>query len=785
MRNRKIWWRGMIALAAGLCAASPVTAQDAGGPAASPASETSPAAPRSALDEIIVSASRRDESLQDVPVAVTAFSAETIGARELASVSDLQMQTPGLNYAHVVGAGQITMRGVGSDLYTINAEPGVAMYLNDIYLSRTFLSQASMLGLERVEVLRGPQGTLYGRNTSGGAIKFVTKRPSNEFEAKASAQIGAYEQRVAELNASGPIIADVLRVRAGAYWENHEGWTTNLVDGEKLSGQNILSLATTLDFDPLSWLGFTLDADFQREHNESPLLQATTPLLASAIGNSAALPLLAPFDTLIGNIEGATGVLLDPLRMVLSNQIGGRQTLEPREVYADTRSGTWLKTRGIAATANAELRFATLKLIGGWRKHDQRQIYDSDGSDLALVTFEPYIGQSRQLSLEAQLQSPAENRLRWIAGLYVFDDDALESIDIDLLKLDVDTLDQLGAVLPPNLPFLQGGALAQIDVLTLYDSRSYAAFADASYELFDWLTLRAGGRYTHDEKHANITYYAADVVNNCANVDVEESWAAFTGKLGADIRVNEDLLVYGSFSQGFKSGGFNSTNCGSEPYDPERVNAYEAGVKSEWWGKRLRVNLAAFYYSFTDIQVQQIDLLLTFITNAAEASIKGAELEVTVAPLEWLTLDGSLSLLDATYDNFIDDEALTLLEGDVDLSGNRLPKSPRATSSVGLTLHHEIAYGYQGMLRGEWIYRGLQYFTQFNNANNSQSAFHLFNAYLTLTHPAGGAALQLFVKNIANKDYLEGGAVASALVGGPVVFYAPPRRWGVELSYAF
>lgn len=755
-------------------------------PAQDLAQDTQTQNAKPALDEIVVSASRRDERLQDVPIAVTALGQDALEQREIGGASDLQNQVPGLVYAHIAGMSQITMRGVGTDLYSVAAEPGVAVYMDDVYMPRIFMSHAAMMELERIEVLRGPQGTLYGRNTSGGAIKFIAKKPAAEFEADAAYQIGAFEQWVARVSATGPLFSDSLRGRLSFYAEEMDGWTKNLHTGEYQDGRETLSGRLALDWAINEDIRLSFSGDIQQQDDSGPTLHGLTPVFATAFSNSLAIPFLSPFDEILGALESSLGFALDPIFEQLAQNGAGNYSDDGHEIYNDFPPRSEMETQGATLTAESDFDFGQLKLIGGWRYSERDFRYDTDGSDLPFLRFNPYYQDGEAISLEATFSAPADGRaLNWIAGLYFFDEAANENTFVDILLLDNALLNQLGAAIPPQFPLLSNGGLAAIESFVTYDTRSYAAFGEADWQAADWVTFRLGGRITQDERAAHITWRTPDPTSSCENLIVEEDWTAFTGKAGIDFRFNEDVMAYGVYSQGFKSGGYNTTACDGEPFNPEYVDAFEVGLKSEWFDRRLRLNLAAFHYAYEDIQVQQINLVVTIIVNAAKATIKGAELEAQFALFDWLTLDGSATVLDARYDEYVDDEALTLLEGDVDLSGNYLPKSPEFASNLGVTALVPLFQDYLLTGRLEWSYKSQQFFTQFNNEANGQEAYNLFNAYVTLAAPDGGLGLQGFVKNFTDTEYKAGGVVASALVGGPVGFYAPPRTWGIEANYRF
>ncbi|MGH7805342.1 MAG: TonB-dependent receptor [Candidatus Binatia bacterium] len=739
-----------------------------------------------------MTAQRREENLQEVPIAITAFTQDVIEQRDIATVADLQGSTPGFVYAHVVGSAQPTLRGVGSDLYTVSGEPGVALYLDDIYLGRTFLPHSALLQIERIEVLRGPQGTLYGRNTSGGALKFVSKRPSDELEGMAGIQYGAFDQLLGEGTISGPIWSDRLKGRLSLFGEKHDGWTENLAGGEQdLDAHEVFSGRLALDAEPFSWLRLGLTADTSRQRDGSPVLHAFTPVIGTIPSDSAALPILAPYDAIIASLESQYGVVLDPLReRVLSRYLGGNHSDDPRKVYLDGPVRMDIESDGVAVDLRADLGFAEATLIGGYRNSSRFQRFDSDASDLPLVTFDPNQQEGEQLSGELHVTTDWElpgglGTMRGLGGFFVYDEDANEDIEVELGVFAPSELGFIGDVIPPEIyPLFQDDGVSQLRFVGAQKTRSYAPFGEVDWSPFDWLTVRAGGRYTMDDKSVVTSIFTPIPGDGCQNRHFEKTFEAFTGRVGADWKIDGDRMLYASFSQGFKSGGFNNTGC-DDPYDPEFVDAIEAGLKSEWLDRRLRVNLAGFFYDFDDIQVQRIEGLRAFIINAASAEVKGAELEAFALLYEGLSLDGNLAWLDAGYTEFFDDDPITQFEGPVDLSGNKLPKSPEWSGSVGLQYAHALLELGDATARVDWSYRDQIFFSHFNDPANGQDSFQLWNAFLEFEHSSGHGGVKAFVKNLADEDYKLGGVIASIIIGGPLGHYAAPRTWGVELYARF
>ncbi len=753
--------------------------------------------PPHSIEEVVVTAQRRSENLQDVPVAVTAFTENVIEQRDFDSVEDIEHSVPGFVYAHVVGTTQPTLRGVGSDLYTAAGEPGVALYVDDIYLGRTYLPQAALGDVERIEVLRGPQGTLYGRNTSGGALKFVTRRPPDELDVRASFQYGSFDQLLGKASIGGPILAEMLKATASFVGEDRDGWLTNLNTGENLEGRELWSGRAAMDFDPLDWLGLSITGDVTRQEDDGPQPRYVRPAVGNLVSDSAASPLFRPYDTIIKSIEDQFAIVLDPIRdRVLAEIAGGRFSPDPREVYTDFPPHTKIDSEGISATLRGTFGPVDAKLIGGWRNSKRKHNFDADGSDQPLIHMHKFDDRGEQTSVELHLSSEGDlpfglGRGRVLGGFYYYDEDASQLIDIALLTLAPNELAPLAALIPPNVPVLQNPGLFALVYDAELDTRSYAGFGEGEWDVLEWLTLRAGGRYTLDEKSAVLASINPSVTDACPPTAFEESFSAFTGKVGADVRIDDERMVYASFSQGFKAGGFTNAGCNGTPYDPERIDAYEIGFKSQWLERRLRLNVAAYYYSFRDIQVQQAAGLVSIVVNAAEAEIKGVEVEMQARPfdgiafLDGFSLDGSATWLDAKYTDYVDDEQLTLFEGDIDLSGNRLPKAPEWSGTVGVQYDAPVASYGEATARVDWSYRGQQYFDQFNRDFNGQAAYDLWNAFLGFEHASGYGGFRGFVKNIEDESYLQGGLITSFIIGAPSNFYAAPRTWGIEAYVRF
>ena len=759
-------------------------AQDSAPPAAEPARAAF------SVEEIVVTAQRREESLQDVPISVTALGAQAIEERDITSFADVSHGTPGFVFSQTFGQVTPTIRGLGADRFSISNEPGVALYVDDIYYGRPYLPQAALTQLERIEILRGPQGTLYGRNTSGGALKLVTKRPSTELEGSAGIQYGSFDQVVGHGTLSGPII-ESLGGRISFFAEDRDGYVENRTRGETVDAHEVLSGRVSAAYEPFDWLRLDLNGDATRQRDTGPIPHAISPVNAGIGGDSAATPTLAPYDAVIASLERELGFALEPLReRLIQNLAAGRRSDDPRVVYQNDPTNTEIETTGVAATAGASFGPIDGKLITGYRDSSRRFTFDLDMTDVPYAKLAPSRTIGRQKSAELQLSSDVDlgsfGSLRWLTGGFFYDEEGEESIKFSLLQLAPEQFAALEGVVPPEIePLFRSGGLVGLEFAATQDVRSYAGFSDLEWAALDWLRLHLGGRYTVDHKEAVGTVHHPDPSSACQNERGSKSFDAFTVRAGVDVPFDDDRLVYASFSQGFKSGGFNPLICGAESYEPEHVDAVEVGVKSQWLDGRFRLNAAGFVYDFEDIQVEKVVGFVTQVVNAATASIYGAELEATAVVLENLTLEGGLAWLDASFDEFRDDDPFTQLEGEIDLGGNRLTKSPEWSGNLAAQAVHTVGSLVDLSARLEWTYKGTMYFDHFNRFDWRGRPYQLWNLFLNADRAGGRYGIRSFVKNLADEEYFAGQFTASHLIGGPLTYYALPRTWGVELYYRF
>jgi iron complex outermembrane recepter protein len=774
------------------------TADEAGIPSAAPPQN------RRALEEIVVTAQRREENLQQVPISVSAYSEAMIADRNIASIADVALTTPGFVASQSFGQIAPTIRGIGADRFTVSSEPGVALYIDDVYLGRPYLPQATLSQIERIEILKGPQGTLYGRNTSGGAVKIVTRRPTEELEFSGSLQYGSYDHFAGKASLSGPLTDDI-RARLSVFKEQRDGYTYNAARDETVDAHEAESARFSADIDLGESLTWSINADVNRQYDTGPTAYAVVPVTFSVLDDRLLTPALAPFDSLLNpllSLLDPADPVVDVIADALTARIGGRNSTQPRTVNQDFLSFTDIESQTVSTSLALQLGEIDLKLIGGYADSTRDFPNDSDLTDLRAITLTTGNTTGEQVSAELQATSsfemPFGGELRWLAGGYYYRERASEIYDFEVLSitdaLGIDDpalqllLDSLGPLLPQQpATILQNGGVGQIFYRTRQLTASQAVFVDLQWDPTHWLIVHLGGRYTNDEKTLlERTARNVDPRIGCEQESGSKNFEATTIRAGLDFLVSDEAMLYGSFAQGFKAGGFSGISCGTGPYAPEYVDAWEVGLKSQWLDSTLQFNAALFSYTFTDIQVEKVVGFATEVENAAEANIRGGELSLQYVPFDFLSIDAALGYLDATYGEFFDDDPYTIAdERELDLSGNRLNKAPEWSGSIGLTLSHLFSSGSEASLRGEWSYTGSMFYDQFNHDFARAPSYEVWNAYLTYDVPQHGLTLRGFGKNLTDELYIAGQFTASALVGSPYAYYSMPRTVGVEIEYRF
>ena len=727
----------------------------AGGMSAAMAQESmgESARPQNVLDEIIITAQKREQNLQDVGLAVTALNSDALNARGVDSPYDLQFSVPGLTLGNtVIGAAQVTLRGVGMENIFLGGDPGVPMHVDGHYLQSTAYMLQDFLDIERVEVLRGPQGTLYGRNAIGGSINIITKRPTDQFEGLITVNAGNYNKRLLQTVLSGPI-SDALRGRLVVSDEKRDGYVENVSDlgGEDLDSSDYTSIRGSLEFD----LGDNVSALLSGYHykNKGKTVSARWDFDYPTTFGAG---FINYYDS---NAAGTNITATDPGK-VRVNQIDGDNisTAEGGSIDID-----W------------DLGGVILRSLTAYNQNRHADTVDLDNSDV--VTAHQFDDSSDEIfTQEFQLLSDGANDIKWIVGLFYYDEKGRFREEFDWDNL-----------------FVNDGTKFIAEVGRDVEAKSTAVFGQLDYSITQSAEVIFGLRYTEDEK----AFVYSQLFPDFGLITVDggpvltpgtDDWAETSGKLGLNYHLDDNTMLYISFSTGYKSGGFNAT---APSYDPETVDAYEAGLKGTWNDQRVQANLSAFYYDYTDKQEFKRDPGLGFaaITNAGAATIWGVELETKANLMDGLLIDLSAAYLNAEYDEFDTQDGLNRDLGVQDLSGNSVSRSPEW--KVHLGVEYAWLLGERGSIvaRIDTSWVDEQYSSPFNRRDRDFiPSYSRTNAQLRWDSVDELWQATAYIRNLEDKDVIVNRFDATTLQGIPAPFstqYAPPRTFGVSLTRHF
>jgi len=700
--------------------------------------------PDAGLGDIVVTAQRREERLQRVPVSISAVDSKTVERRIILSAADLPSVAPGLQVSSQSGYSRIYIRGVGSGSISSGQDPSVSLQLDGVVIGRPFAQLANFFDLQRVEVLRGPQGTLYGRNATGGTINVVTRSPTRELAGYLNATYGNYNALQLEGALSGPLDkAGDVRGRIAFQRIKRDGYGRNRTLNYDISDQDSWAVRGVLEIDPVENVDIRITADYSQEDDRNYPFTGFGPYRS---------------DTPL------TGVAL-----------GGTTLINSRDVTEDAGTSNNRKFWGVSATIGVDLsdRFRVQTILG-YRSSDRNNQGDVDTTSAdptsRLLTFE----RAKQVSGELQLLYTSD-RLNGVVGTFYF-------------KEDLDSLTDLGF---PAAGRALGFPAATFRPAGILNVEAYAAFTQWTYEVVDGLRLTAGIRYSHEQRDTQGSFTIFNfrpppaATNLVIPVRSNGAWNALTPRFVIDYTPVKDVLIYASATRGFKSGVLliGSTN---PPVDPEYIWSYEAGIKSTILDKRLRLNATGFYYDFSNLQVNRVVNNTVITENAATASVKGIEVEVRANPISGLLIDADLTYLDAKYGSYSTQNPARPELGTLDLSGNRLPNAPRWTVSGGIEVDIPIGVPGRVSARGDVRYASRLFFTEFNENRLSQNKVATVDASLQYESANDKWRGGLFVRNLTDKDIRANMLVAAAATGFAINgSYNAPRTYGVRLGYKF
>ncbi|WP_226668701.1 TonB-dependent receptor [Microbulbifer aggregans] len=682
---------------------------------------------QSVLEEVTVTAQKREQSMQDVSVAVSAFSGDAIDKMGFEEGLDITQQVPNMNFFAIFGEASspsVSLRGISLVNFSDSWESPVSIYVDDVYRGNPAGSAIQLFDLERVEVLRGPQGTLYGRNTTGGLVHYVSRKPTEEFEANVSASIGTYSESILEGSMSGPI-SDSVRGRVAVKSTQNDGWQTNTVTGDKLNDTDSFGYRTQLEFD-LSDSGSLL----LNVHGSSADQQSVGFAHMGYLEYADPDPEIdagAPTCS-IGRIQSGL-CTSESFNMTGAEAVDGK--FDPEHVASGAANGlgTQIDTFGTSATLSWDFENITLTSITAYEELDK--FLQDDGDGTAIVYFDEQYGvDAEQYTQEFRLSGSTESS-NWVTGFYYYKDDR-------------------GLV--TEAPTTADG-LWHREIVTL-DSESWALFGQLEYDLSSTLTLVSGLRYTEEERDftqdAGPSFYA-DAVDT--QKDLSDN--ATTGRIGLDWRPASGTLAYASYSTGFKSGGFsgsyNANDLATDPVGAETIENFELGLKTTL-ADVYRLNAAAFHYTVEDYQAQVFISVDegSVITNAGDVTGTGAEIELTAPITDNFEVIAGAGWLSTGFDS----DQIFFVAGDAyTLDGNELPSAPGFTYNLMARYYMSLGESGELVFQGDYAWQDDHYLQIENDPYSRHQAYGLANAKISWHSPTDAYSVEAFARNLANEEY--------------------------------
>ncbi|MEJ8567695.1 TonB-dependent receptor [Elongatibacter sediminis] len=692
-----------------------------------------------------MTAQKRAQNINDVGIAISAFDAQTI--RELGFQQPIDVATQTTNFSVnqlVTSIPNFTIRGVGVNDYAINQATSVGSYVDQVFIASPAMMLFQMFDTERVEVLKGPQGTLYGRNTTGGAVLFISKSPTEEPEASVDLEIGSYGYYMVEGAVSGPL-SDTVRGRLAFNTTQSDGYQENIFTGEDHGGYDRVSARAILDWTPSDSVDVRLKVHVGKDNSSL---------------NSFNVPGVGSNDSSSGTIDTIDGV-----------------------PYRDNDS------KGAALTIDWDLGNLVLTSVSSYDQLDRFEYGDTDGLFADGRIDQVLISDIDQFTQELRLASNGDGPVTWVGGLYYSEDEIEDGTIYEVT----------GAGFPPFV-FGVPSSYATLDELGntfQQKSQSAAIFGQVEWDVADRWHLTAGLRYTQEDKELNNVTTPWRVMPGPGEsgpdevgllfppASFDEDFDAVSGKFGADFRLNEDILFYGSISKGFKSGGFQGTLVFSPsniiPFDEETVLAYEVGSKMTLADGRVQLNSAFFFYDYENLQAQGtieggaggVENLFA-LQNIGDAEVLGFEIDLTAAPTERLNLALGVGYLDAEIvDPFI---------AEVQPDG-RPAMSPKWNLNGRAQFVVHDAGSHYWFVRGDFNFQDDVFFDIYETPFLLEDSYWLFNAAVGVTSTDGRWRAEMWGRNLGDTDYRIGGFTGG--VAGPVQIFGEPRTYGVSFSYLF
>ncbi len=722
------------------------------------------------LEDIVVTARKRAENLQDTPVAVTALTSESLEQRGITTTEQLGQVSPNLQFATYgpttgnSSAAQVFIRGIGQTFASASVDPGVGLYIDDVYMGSAVGGAMDFRDIASVQVLRGPQGTLFGRNSVGGAVLITTEVPGDLLGGTIRAGLGGYN-RIEFSGALDLPLSETLKSRFSFGKRRQDGYVLRS-DRTDLGDENTYTLSGKVRWEPTSNFDLTLKGDYSSEDENG------TPLVFASINPNAAFPAQASVNA------GCPGATFPPAHVppgTVDTRCANNATWQ-KGPY--TSGGTFpiestLENWGVSAVANWRLgNGLSLKSITSYRELDWTGKRDADNTALPIL-HTTFLSSGHQFSQELQLNYSG-GTLNAVAGAFYFKSETRENFVVDYTP-----------------PFSMGERSVNDAYL---GNENWALFAQATYDLTDALSLTAGVRHTEETKSMQLDSYqlsyapGSTLVRNVDQVDRARDFSNTSFAANVKYRWSRGLMTYASYSQAFKSGGWNSAYNAPQPglvptsFDPERAASWEAGFKADVT-RSLRLNGAAFDTEYTGLQFTYRVGPVPLLFNAGKARIKGAELELTYAPDEQLMINGSLGYLDARIT-----QVATIVGTTTSVvPGSRLPYAPDWTGNLGVGYRLDFGSNMTLTPRLDYSYKSRQFFDAGNSVAIAQlGAAHNVDASVGLSGRGDQWEVKFGVTNLTDEIYpVAGNSSLTTGSGYAEVAYVRPRTWYASVKVDF
>jgi iron complex outermembrane receptor protein len=690
------------------------------------------------IEEITITATKNGATaLQRTPLAVSTLSAAQLDQSLIIGTRNLAQYTPNLQAAQNNQFAEFYIRGVGSNNVFNGSDPDVTVNIDGVYVARPFAQFADFLDVERVEVLRGPQGTLYGRNAVGGTINIISRQPTDDYQAAIRLLAGAYAEAGAAAYVSGALVAGKADFSLSGTYYRHDAYRENIVpDRPNIDNANRGS------------------ARFQLRLTPQDDLEATTRINWTEAD-----------EAILG-----TSMLLLPFDAVTNSILGNYHKVAINGPDHDLTRGGGI-AEDIAYTVDDSIKLRSLSAYG---INDLSVRTETDGSDIG-YQITNLAEKDHQFSQEFTASGSA-GKFDYVGGLYYSNEGDRSTNNVESHRINANS------IADPAV-----------------SDYNYAAYANINYHLTDALTLIVGDRYTVENKkisqYGGVFSFSTNLNSDLPGIGFKQggpstyslaaNYYGMTPKGVIQYQLTEDIMVYASVTRGFKSGGFNQALLPTNPrtelvgFAPEKLTSYEGGAKTQWLDRRLRFNVTGFHYDYSNLQVQAFLVPgQTSITNAATATIDGVEFETEAKPLPTLDLGLNLSVLDAKYQSYPKAPSVGLAT--IDASGHYLNEAPPLSMNMWGQHDWNLSDGARVWLRAEYSWQDRIYFTVVNDNIQTQGPYGLANLLAGWNAPGDHWGVSLYAKNIFDKQYITQSSSATAVPAGHA---GPPQTYGVAMSW--